>query len=80
VGLIETFLEQSTDVGDRVIDPFMWSTTTAVAAIQSDRDYVGFELDETNYRENSRTAYRRGETAARGVSKQRRRVTQRRCR
>lgn len=51
VGLIETFLEQSTDVGDRVIDPFMGSATTAVAAIQSDRDYVGFELDEKNYRE-----------------------------
>lgn len=51
MGLIETLLEQSSDVDDRVIHPFMRSTTTAVAAIQSDRDYVGFELDETNYRE-----------------------------
>lgn len=51
MGLIETLLEQSTDVNDRVIDPFMRSATTAVAAIQSDYDYVGFEVDETNYRE-----------------------------
>jgi DNA modification methylase len=29
----------------------MGSGTTAVAAIQNDRDYVGFELDEENYRD-----------------------------
>jgi site-specific DNA-methyltransferase (adenine-specific) len=50
VGLIETLLEQSSDVDDRVIHPFMRSATTAVAAIQNDRDYVGFEVAEPNYR------------------------------
>ncbi len=50
-GLIETLLEQSTEEGDTVLDPFMGSGTTAVAAIQNDRDYVGFEVDADNYRE-----------------------------
>lgn len=39
-------LEATTDEGDRILDPFMGSGTTAVAAIQNNRDYVGFELDE----------------------------------
>ena len=50
VGLIETLLEQSTDAEDVILDPFMGSGTAAVAAIQNNRDYVGFELDEDNYR------------------------------
>jgi DNA modification methylase len=29
----------------------MGSGTTAVAAIQNDREYVGFEIDEENYRD-----------------------------
>lgn len=50
VALIERLLSLSTDEGDTVLDPFMGSGTTAVAAIQNSRDYVGFELDEENYR------------------------------
>lgn len=50
VGLIGKLIEEFTDPGDLVCDPFMGSGTTAVAAIQNDRDYVGFELDEENYR------------------------------
>jgi len=46
VALVEKALEHTTTEGDTVLDPFMGSGTTAVAAIQNDRDYVGFELDE----------------------------------
>jgi len=50
VDMIEHLLTNSTREGETVLDPFMGSGTTAVAAIQNDRDYVGFELDEDNYR------------------------------
>lgn len=49
--LVADFLANSTQEGDRVLDPFLGSGTTAVAAIQNNRDYVGFELDTENYRE-----------------------------
>ena len=49
--LISDFIKQATQPGDLVCDPFMGSGTTAVAAIQNDREYVGFELDEDNYRD-----------------------------
>jgi len=49
--LINEFVENSTSSGDTILDPFMGSGTTAVAAIQNDRDYVGFEIDEDNYRD-----------------------------
>lgn len=48
--LLVQLVQTSTREGDRILDPFMGSGTTAVAAIQNDRDYVGFELDEDNYR------------------------------
>ena len=51
VGLLETLLEQSTDTGDVVLDPFLGSGSTAVAAINNERDVVGFELDEETYRQ-----------------------------
>ena len=51
VGLVERLMEKSSDPGDRILDPFMGSGTTAVAAIQNDREYVGFEVDAENYRD-----------------------------
>lgn len=48
--LLVELVKTSSQPGDRVLDPFMGSGTTAVAAIQNDRDYVGFELDGENYR------------------------------
>lgn len=33
--------------GDLVLDPFMGSGTTALAAIETGRDYLGFEIDKT---------------------------------
>jgi DNA modification methylase len=51
VALHADLLTNSTRPGDTVLDPFMGSGTTAVAAIQNDREYVGFEVDADNYRD-----------------------------
>lgn len=44
IGLIRTLIENSSNKQDVVLDPFMGSGTTAIAAQQSNRHYVGFEL------------------------------------
>lgn len=46
VELIEKALQDSTDPGAVVLDPFMGSGTTAVACIRTGRHYIGFEHDE----------------------------------
>jgi len=50
VGLYKDIIRQFTEPGDLVCDPYMGSGTTAIACIETNRDYVGFELDEENYR------------------------------
>ena len=37
-------------VDDTILDPFMGSGTTAIAAINTNRNYIGFELDEGYYK------------------------------
>ena len=44
--LVSRAITSATTEGGLVLDPFMGSGTTAVAAVQTHRDYVGFELDE----------------------------------
>jgi DNA modification methylase len=46
VALVDKALRSTTREGDTVLDPFMGSSTTAVASIEAGREYVGFELDE----------------------------------
>ena len=42
-------IEISTDKGDLVLDPFLGSGTTAVASIQTERNFIGFEIDKEYY-------------------------------
>lgn len=46
VALIEYLIKTYTNEGEIVLDPFIGSGTTAVACIKSDRNFVGYELDE----------------------------------
>lgn len=49
VELIQIFIENSSNEGDIVFDPFLGSGTTAVAAVKTNRHYIGFEIDEEYY-------------------------------
>jgi len=45
VALPERLIHMNTYVGDLVLDPFVGSGTTAVAAIRTDRRYIGYDTD-----------------------------------
>jgi site-specific DNA-methyltransferase (adenine-specific) len=45
IHLLERLILMTTDVGDVVLDPFMGTGTTAIAAKQLQRHYIGFELE-----------------------------------
>ena len=48
ISMLEVFVGQHTDAGMSVLDPFMGSGTTGVAAANLNRNFIGIELDE-NY-------------------------------
>lgn len=48
--IIENLIINSSREGDVVLDPFMGSGTTAVAAIRNNRRYIGYEINEKYHR------------------------------
>ena len=50
--LLKRIIAASSNLGDCVLDPFSGSGTTAAAAVQLDRNYVGVEISE-KYVENA---------------------------
>lgn len=49
VELIERFIQLSSNENDIVLDTFLGSGTTALACINTNRNYIGFELEEQYY-------------------------------
>lgn len=49
VDLFEYLIKTYTNEGETVLDNCMGSGTTAIAAINTNRNYIGFELDEEYY-------------------------------
>lgn len=52
VNLFRKLIINSTEVGDTVLDPFLGSGTTAIAAMKECRHYIGFEMDREYYKES----------------------------
>ena len=51
VELMEVLINNSSQEGELVFDPFMGSGTTAIACLKTNRQYIGFELDEDYYKQ-----------------------------
>lgn len=49
VSLMKWCIENYTQEGDTVFDPFMGSGTTGVACVQTGRNFIGIEIDPTYY-------------------------------
>ena len=49
VALFQHLILNSTNAGDTVLDPFMGSGTAAIACINTERKYIGFEIDGKYY-------------------------------
>jgi site-specific DNA-methyltransferase (adenine-specific) len=49
VALMEHYISNSSDRGDIVLDPFMGSGTTGVAALNLGRKFIGIEKDEQHF-------------------------------
>lgn len=48
--LLRIFIENSTNEGDIILDPFGGSMSTALAALQTNRKCISFEIDENYYK------------------------------
>ena len=49
LNIIQNLIENSSKEGETVLDPFLGSGTTAVAAVIVNRRYIGYELDPNYY-------------------------------
>lgn len=49
VAILKNLIENSTKTGDVVLDPFIGSGSTAVAAIVQNRRFLGYEINKTYY-------------------------------
>ena len=49
VAMLDLLIKNSSDEGDLVLDPFMGSGTTGLACQNTNRNFIGFELDETYF-------------------------------
>lgn len=49
VALMEDLIKIHSNEGQTILDPFMGSGTTAIACMNTGRNFIGFELDETYY-------------------------------
>ena len=49
IDLLEIFIKTSSDVGDIVFDGFMGSNSTGIASINTNRKFIGIELDSNYY-------------------------------
>ena len=50
VELMKILIENSTEEGDTVIDPFMGVGATGIAARESNREFIGVEIDEKYFK------------------------------
>lgn len=46
INIVQNFIINSSSPGGVILDPFIGSGTTAVAALRTDRHYIGFEINE----------------------------------
>jgi len=50
IAIIQRMVEASTREGDKILDPFMGSGTTGVAALRLNRKFIGIEKDENYFK------------------------------
>ena len=54
VELIEDIIKIHSNEGDIILDPFMGSGSTAIACLNTNRRYLGFELDSNYFKESNK--------------------------